>query len=75
MTYNYHYKSSFTEGVLAGQSTTFMKKQVQFGSADIAVLHYVAHRTVGNIPCGFREINNLLLSLFLDCPMLHEKAS
>lgn len=29
------------------------------------VLHHVAHPTVGNIPCGFGEINNLLLSLSL----------
>jgi hypothetical protein len=74
MMYSYQYKSGFTEGAVADQSTTSATKQVQFGSVDVAVLHHVAHPTVGNIPCGFGEINNLLLSLSLNCPILHEKA-
>lgn len=72
--YYCQYESGFTEGVAAGHSTTSRLKQVQVSSADIAVLHYVDLPTVGNIPCGFREINNLLLFLSLYCPILHEKA-
>ena len=68
MRYCYQYKSNFTEGTLADQSTTSATKQVQFGSVDVAVLHHVAHPAVGNIPCGFGEINNLLLSLSLKLP-------
>jgi hypothetical protein len=72
--YCFQYTSSFTEGALTDQSTTSATKQVQFGSVDVAALHHVAHPTVGNIPCGFGEINNLLLSLSLNCPTLQEKA-